>query len=110
MTELESGAPAQQSAPRQPWYKKGAVRLGACIWGIPIYVHWTFFLLLALMILSTLINGATDGKMWGVILLLYGPILMVTIIIVSTIKYCEDILLFSLWTQQRNTSIHFGTA
>ena len=75
----------QQSAPaaqEQAWYKKGALPLGSCIAGIPIYLHWTFFALLGIMLVSSLFSHATDVAYWVMILLLYGPILLVTIIIV----------------------------
>ena len=77
--------PAQQQQQQQQssWYQKGAIPLGSCIGGIPIYLHWSFFGLLAIMILSTLISNSTDAKYWALIILMYGPILLLTIIIVS---------------------------
>lgn len=71
----------QPAAPQQPWYKKGSIPLGSCIGGIPIYLHSSFFVLLVIMLLSSLLSHATDVSYWIMILLLFGPILLVTIII-----------------------------
>lgn len=77
-----ANSPSQQAEQDQPWYSKGSVPLGSCIQGIPIYVHWSFFALLGMMMLSTLLSGnAGDGAYWGFIILLYGPILLITIIL-----------------------------
>lgn len=73
--------PAQHAQQNQPWYSKGSLPLGSCIGGIPIYLHWSFFALLLMMVLSTLITNASDPQYWALILLLYGPILLVTIIL-----------------------------
>lgn len=83
MSDALPNTPAQHAQQNQPWYQKGALPLGSCIGGIPIYLHWSFFALLLIMLLSTLISNADDPAYWGIILLLYGPILLVTIIIVS---------------------------
>ncbi|CAB9519316.1 Peptidase family M50 [Seminavis robusta] len=63
------------------WYKQGAIPLGSCIGGISIYLHWSFFALLGIMLISTLLSNASDGNYWLLIILLYGPILLVTIIL-----------------------------
>jgi len=73
----------QHAADNRPWYQKGALPLGSCIGGIHIYLHWSFFALLLMVVASTLLTDSlrSDGAYWGVMLLLYGPILLVTIII-----------------------------
>jgi hypothetical protein len=67
---------------QQAWYKKGSLPLGSCICGIPIYLHCTFFILLAIMIITSFLSHPSDPAVIGLIALVYGPILLVTIIIV----------------------------
>jgi hypothetical protein len=89
-TQEPAAAPTPAPAPtqrNQPWYTKGSLPLGSCIMGIPIYLHWSFFALLGIMLLSTLLYNASDPEYWALIALLYGPILLVTIIIVSIVLY-----------------------
>ena len=80
VVQVATPEPQQQQQPQPqpqqqvPWYRKnnGSLPLGSCIGGIPIYLHWSFFLLLGLMLVSVLFSHATDGSYWLLILLLYG--------------------------------------
>ena len=89
MSSTHQEAAVASSGPQpqgyQPWYTKGSLPLGSCIFGIPMYLHWTYFALLGIMLLFTLIRSE-DAKYWAVIALIYGPIMLVTIIIVSTFE------------------------
>lgn len=62
-----------------------ALALGSCVAGIPVKLHYTFFLLLLLEVVSSLLNFSIDeGKypMYIVlIVILYGPILLITILV-----------------------------
>lgn len=55
------------------------VELGSCISGIPVRVHYTYFLLLALMMISSV--RYNDSLFLLLTFLLYGPIMLITIII-----------------------------
>jgi hypothetical protein len=68
---------------QQAWYKRGSFPMGSCIGGIPIYVHYSFFALMVIMLLSAMIGHSSDPAYWGVIAIVYGPILLVTIVVVS---------------------------
>lgn len=73
-----SAVPQEQRA----WYTKGSIPLPAkCLCGIPTYIHYSFFLVMVIMLLSALIGHSSDPAYWGLIALVYGPILLVTIII-----------------------------
>lgn len=56
-----------------------ALNLGSCIAGIPIRLHYTFFLLLAIELISSLRYG--EPLFILLLFLLYGPILLITIIV-----------------------------
>jgi hypothetical protein len=60
-----------------------AISLGK-ISGIPIRLHYTFFLLLALTIVSGLYYNSV--KYFIFVAILYGPILLITIIVVRKIR------------------------
>lgn len=58
-----------------------AVSLGSCIGGIPITLHWSFFLLLALEFINALIKYWRNYPIYILfVIVLYGPILFVTIL------------------------------
>lgn len=72
VVQVQQAPPAQQ---RGPWYKNGSLPLGSCIGGVPIYLHWSFFLLLGIMMLSVLITRPSDGSYWLLIILIYGELI-----------------------------------
>jgi len=85
-TTTTTATATNNNTDNRPWYQKGALPLGSCIGGIPIYLHWSFFALLAIMLLSSLLAHATDPQYYALIALEYGPILLVTILIVRITK------------------------
>mmetsp|Transcript_44963 Transcript_44963/g.66166 ORF Transcript_44963/g.66166 Transcript_44963/m.66166 type:complete len:308 (+) Transcript_44963:210-1133(+) len=56
-----------------------SVNLGSCIYGIPIKAHWSFFALLGVVMLSGIIRF--DPLYLALVFLLYGPILLITVIV-----------------------------
>ena len=62
-----------------------AISLGSCVAGIPIKLHYTFFLLLLVELVSSLLNFSIDEEKYPMyivlIVILYGPILLLTILI-----------------------------
>jgi len=55
------------------------IELGSCISGIPVRIHYTYFLLLILMMISSI--KYNDNLYLLFVFLLYGPIMLITIII-----------------------------
>lgn len=62
-----------------------ALSLGSCVAGIPVKLHYTFFLLFLLEIVSSLLNISIDEETYPMyivlIVILYGPVLLITILI-----------------------------
>ena len=58
-----------------------AVKLGSCCFGTPITLHFTFILLLAVEVVASLRYMYPSFSLY--IFLLYGPVLFLTIVIVS---------------------------
>ncbi|KAL3784960.1 hypothetical protein ACHAW5_010412 [Stephanodiscus triporus] len=62
-----------------------AVPLGSCVAGIPIKLHWSFFLLLLLELISSFLNFNVEGNKYPMLILLivvlYGPVLLLTILV-----------------------------
>jgi hypothetical protein len=56
-----------------------SLSLGAW-WGIPVRVHWSFFILMVIQILFSLLSYKS-GKYVGLQALLYGPVLLFTILL-----------------------------
>jgi hypothetical protein len=64
-----------------------AISLGSCVAGIPVKLHYSFFLLLLLEFASSLMNfriGDDKHPMYILlVVVLYGPILLLTILVSS---------------------------
>lgn len=59
-----------------------AVNLGSCIAGIPITLHYTFFLLCALYFIDAFLTHRTDYPAFMLfVVVLYGPVLFLTVLI-----------------------------
>jgi hypothetical protein len=58
-----------------------AISLGSCIYGIPIRLHYSFFLLLLLQFVSALLSHGQYPILMLFVVVLYGPILLVTILV-----------------------------
>ena len=75
-------------------HRDGTVRLGS-IGSIPVTLHMNFFMLLGIELLSGIRHG-TYG-FFAFIFLLYGPILLVTVLLVSLAAcVCGLVLIFGL--------------
>ena len=62
--------------------RRGLISLGSCISGIPITLHYTFFLLLGLEFVNAVIRYSSSYPMYILfVTLLYGPILLFTILV-----------------------------
>ena len=64
-----------------------AISLGSCIAGIPIRLHYSFFLLLLLEFVSALLNRGEYPLLILFVVVLYGPILLVTILVRGNNRY-----------------------
>ena len=62
-----------------------AVSLGSCVAGIPVRLHYSFFLLLLLEFASSLLNYKYESNRYPMyillILVMYGPVLLFTILV-----------------------------
>ena len=58
-----------------------AVNLGSCISGIPIQLHWSFFLLLLLEFANAVLSYNSYPLYILFVVILYGPILLFTIVV-----------------------------
>ena len=61
---------------------RSAVNLGSCIAGIPITLHYTFFVLCGLYFVDAFLSHRSDYPVFMLfVVILYGPVLFVTILI-----------------------------
>lgn len=59
-----------------------SVSLGSCVAGIPVTLHYSFFLLLALEFVNAIIHHSKDYPVFILfVLVLYGPVLLFTIVV-----------------------------
>lgn len=57
------------------------VPLGSCIAGIPVTLHYTFFLLLAVEFANAILNSSDYPMYILFVLIMYGPVLLFTIVV-----------------------------
>lgn len=57
------------------------VPLGSCIAGIPVTLHYTFFLLLAVEFANAILNSSEYPMYILFVLIMYGPVLLFTIVV-----------------------------
>eukprot|EP01082_Thalassiosira_pseudonana_P006101 g5470.t1 g5470 contig2:598802-599201(+) len=62
--------------------RRSAISLGSCIGGIPVTVHYSFFLLLLIEFANAVRYTAYPMFMLFVVVL-YGPVLLLTVVVVS---------------------------
>jgi len=71
-----------------------AVSLGSCVAGIPVKLHYSFFLLLLLEFVSSVLNykvGYDKYPMYILlIVVLYGPVLLLTILVRVVVVEVRD--------------------
>jgi len=62
-----------------PSIDRGGIKLGSCLFGIPITLHYSFFVLLGVETAFSIFRNKIAWTFF--VILLYGPILLITIII-----------------------------
>jgi hypothetical protein len=64
------------------WGDRCTLNCGSCLWGIPVRIHYTYFILWVVEVIITAAHYHLI-QYTMVVFLLYGPVLLVTILIVS---------------------------
>jgi hypothetical protein len=63
-----------------------SLKIGSCCCGIPIALHYSYFLLLVIVLAAS--ARYRDAAFSLFMLTLYGPVLLLTIVIVSAMVVC----------------------